>query len=139
MASDGDGQGPDGAGVAAAAGEQAAVEHYAAADEPADEDVKRVEIVGAVAEDELGGAGAGGVVAHVHRPWTDRRDLGFDVDAPPALHHIVRRADFLLPVPQFERRGDTKAADPPPAFRRQRGGQRGAAFPDEVEDKTGAR
>ena len=113
LAGDRHGQRPDGAGIAGAAGKEAAVQDHAAADEPADEDVEEIEILAAIAEDELRRAGGGGVVAKVHRPGRHRRDLGRDVERAPALH----RAGAARSTSSSQFHNSNGIATPVPAIR----------------------
>ena len=128
----------DGAGIAAPAGEEVAVEDNAAADEPGDEDVEHVGIAAGIAEEQLGGAGGGRIVAGEDRKVGGPRHLGRKVEPPPALHGAGRRADLLLPVPQLEGRGDAEPGDPSPRPRRQASAQRRAGLGDEVDQRAPA-
>ena len=115
------------AGIAAAAGKQAAVEHDAAADEGADIEIGEVAIGCAGAEGELGGAGRGRVVAEADRPGAKRRDSSAATSkSRHCAERARRRLEIGLPVPQLERHRDAEAADPA-VLRGGQFGQRGSA------------
>ena len=97
--------------IAVAALIEAAVQHDAAADERADEEIHIVAIAVADAEGQLRRAGRGRVVAEIDRAGEGLGDLLPDIEAAPFLQHIVRGADFAFPVPDLEGGGDADAAD----------------------------
>ena len=98
--------------VAGAPGEEAAVEHEAAADEGADVEVDEVLQAGVPAERELGAAGGGGIVLQVDRPGQGGVELGADIRLPPGPELGRGRADLFGPAPEREGHREPEAGDP---------------------------
>ncbi len=87
------------------------------------------------AEEELGRACGGRVVAERHRIRAERRDLLGRVELPPCGERPFRRADFGFPGPELKRRRHAEPRDAQPLDLRKRRGQRGDPFADELEDR----
>src|SRR5208282_4848564 len=126
-------------GVARASWAQRPVEHQSAAKKLTDEEIKEIAIAPTAAEEELGRAGGGSVIAQRRRIRADGGDFTFRVDVSPRIHCAWRRADLGFPVPQLERRRDAKACDPPLLWRTERIGQRRERIPDKIENLCGRR
>ena len=130
---------PTSAGIAGAARIEIAVEHDAATDEGADEEIDEVAKAGALAEEELGAAGGGGVVAEADGPGADPGDLRLDIDGAPALHGAGRRPHFALPIPELEGKRDAEPGDALLLLGRQRPGQALQIVRDEGGERGGER
>jgi len=79
------------------------VQHQAAADECADEEIEEIAVSPALAEKEFGGAGGRRVVAQHDGIGTDVGDLPLSVEVAPRRHGPGRGADLDLPGPQLKR------------------------------------
>ena len=98
--------------VAGAAEVERAVEHEAAAEELAEEEVEEVALAPGLAEVKLRRAGGGRVVADDDAEIAMAPDLRADVDGAPAVHRAGRRAGLVRPAPKLERRRDAEPGEP---------------------------
>ena len=89
-----------------------AVQHHAAADERADEEIEEIGVNAAVEMGEFGAARRCRVVREHRRQACLPRDLGGDVDGAPIVERPRRRGDFAGPFPDFEGHGDADADEP---------------------------
>src|SRR5439155_21127990 len=90
-------------------------------------------------ENELAGAGRGGIIAEMDRPRTNALDAALQIEALPGIHHFARRANCLFPVPQLERQTDTEAQNMLPLVIAEIAGQRREAACDERHDVVRSR
>jgi hypothetical protein len=89
------------------------------------------------AEDKLRATGAGRVVLQIDGVGDAGGDFRMQVEVPPYVHGALRRADFLFPVPEFERCGDAKPGDPSALFGGEPAFQLLDAGNDEIEKLFG--
>src|SRR5690606_17805745 len=71
-----------------------------------------IRIGGPHAEHEFGAAGAGRIILQIDRMAGAGSNLGLEIEISPSIHGARRRADFLGPVPEFERGSYADSGNP---------------------------
>ena len=126
-------------GIAAAPGIQAAVQHQTAADKITDVEIQEILRPLPSAEHQFGTTGGVGIILDIDRQIAQIGDFALDVAVPPGVHFGLWCPDELRPVPELERHGDAKTADPVAQAKRQGAGQIGQCLFDKGHHGVGHR